>query len=124
MCGLFDGESGAWLKFLTHWALRAGLIMPGFALAGVRDKRLITGSLASSTMISLFLMLYTAVERGRRGQAVIQHRRRSGAMRGRRRRMLNAREHHARRVRRHLQVAARQRTPRRVSALALSRYAA
>jgi hypothetical protein len=122
VCGLFDGESGAWLKFLTHWALRAGLIMPGFALAGVRDKRLITGSLASSTMISLFLMLYTAVERGRRGQAVIQHRR-SGAMRGRRRRVLNASERRARRVRQHLQLAAKRRMPRRVSALALSRFA-
>jgi hypothetical protein len=43
--------------------------MPGLYIAGVRDKRIITGALAGSTLISLFLLTYTAVERGRRGKA-------------------------------------------------------
>jgi hypothetical protein len=46
--------------------------MPGLVVAGVRDKRLVTGALASSTLVSLFLLLYTAVERARKGEAVMQ----------------------------------------------------
>ena len=65
---MLDGEPGAWPKFIGHWLLRSALIMPGLVVAGVRDKRVFTGALASSTLVSLFLMLYTVVERGRRGQ--------------------------------------------------------
>jgi len=65
VCGVLDGAPGAWPKFLAHWMLRSALIMPGLAIAGVRDKRLITGALASSTLVSAFLTIYTLSERYR-----------------------------------------------------------
>jgi len=61
-CAVLDGEPGAIPRFLGHWLLRSALIMPGFALVGLRDKRLITGAFAGSTMISLFLVLHTALQ--------------------------------------------------------------
>jgi hypothetical protein len=112
VCGVFDGAPGAWPKFIGHWFLRSALILPGFAIAGLRDKRLITGSLASSTMISLFLMLFTAVERGRMGMPAIQRRRRkNNAMQGRQLR--------AHKIQRQLVLSARRRQARRVSSLAM-----
>jgi hypothetical protein len=65
---MFNGEPGAVPKVIGHWMLRSVLIMPGLALAGVRDKRLLTGALLSSTFVSLFLIAYTAFERNRRGR--------------------------------------------------------
>jgi hypothetical protein len=59
---------------LGHWLLRSALIMPGLVIGGVRDKRIIPASLASSTMVSLFLMLYTVVERGRKGDFAARRR--------------------------------------------------
>jgi len=64
---VFDGEPGAWPKFISHWLLRSVLIMPGLVIGGIRDRRIIPAALASSTFVSLFLVFYTAVERGRRG---------------------------------------------------------
>lgn len=66
---MLDGAPGAWPKFIGHWFLRSALIMPGLAIAGVRDKRLITASLLSSTLVSLFLVMYTVTERGRKGMS-------------------------------------------------------
>jgi len=40
-------------------------MMPGLYIAGIRDKRLVTGALAGSTLITLFLLTFTAVQRGR-----------------------------------------------------------
>jgi hypothetical protein len=68
-----------------HWALRSVLIMPGYAMAGVRGKQLVIGALGGSTMISLFLMLYTAAMRGKHGKQLA----------GRHRRALAARRQHA-----------------------------
>jgi hypothetical protein len=62
---VLDGAPGGWPKFMGHWLLRGALIMPGLVIGGVRDKRVIPAALASSTMISLFLIFYTVVERGR-----------------------------------------------------------
>jgi hypothetical protein len=64
---VFDGEPGGWPKFISHWLLRSVLIMPGLVIGGIRDRRIIPAALASSTFVSLFLVFYTAVERGRRG---------------------------------------------------------
>jgi hypothetical protein len=74
VCGVLDGAPGAWPKFIGHWFLRSALIMPGLAIAGVRDKRLITASLLSSTLVSLFLVMYTVTERGRKGMSWKRHR--------------------------------------------------
>jgi len=63
---MFNGEPGAIPKVIGHWMLRSALIMPGLALAGVRDYRLVTSALLSSTFVSGFLILYTAFERNRR----------------------------------------------------------
>lgn len=63
---MFNGEPGAVPKVIGHWMLRSALIMPGLALAGVRDRRLVTGALLSSTFVSLFLIAYTAFERNRK----------------------------------------------------------
>lgn len=65
---MFNGEPGAVPKVIGHWMLRSALMMPGLALAGVRDKRLVTGALLSSTFVSLFLIAYTGFERSRRGR--------------------------------------------------------
>lgn len=80
--------------------LRSALIMPGLVIAGIRDKRLITGALASSTLVSLFLVLYTVTERGRKGMkwGRTRHRHRNG---------LAARRQHALAVRRRRAAAAR-----------------
>jgi len=62
--------------------------MPGLVIGGVRDKRVIPAALASSTMVSIFLLLFTAVERGRRGVYSKDHQlraRRAKQLRGRRR---------------------------------------
>jgi hypothetical protein len=53
---------GSVVRFLGHWILRSALIVPGFALVGLRDKRLVTGSLAASAGISMFLLIYSAME--------------------------------------------------------------
>ena len=59
--------------------------MPGYAMAGVRGKQLVVGALGSSTMISLFLMLYTAYMRGRQGSREVSGRARQRAIGNRRR---------------------------------------
>jgi hypothetical protein len=48
--------------------------MPGLAIGGVRDRRILPAALASSTFVSLFLMLFTIVERGRTDQRQRRHR--------------------------------------------------
>jgi hypothetical protein len=68
VCQVLDGEPGGIPKFVGHWLLRSALMMPGLALAGIRDKRLVTGALFSSTFVSLFLVAYTAFERQRKGR--------------------------------------------------------
>jgi len=74
---MFNGEPGAVPKVIGHWMLRSALMMPGLALAGVRDKRLITGALLSSSFVSLFLIAYTAFERSRRRKRALRGRMRS-----------------------------------------------
>jgi hypothetical protein len=99
VCGVLDGAPGAWPKFLAHWLLRSALIMPGLAIAGVRDKRLITGALASSTLVSAFLTIYTLSERSRarrrRSRSNGFAARQQHAFAIRKRRALAARKHHA-----------------------------
>lgn len=63
---MLDGDPEGIPKFIGHWMLRSALIMPGLAIAGVRDRRLVTASIVSSTFVSLFLVTYTAFERKRR----------------------------------------------------------
>jgi hypothetical protein len=60
-CNLLNGADGAVPSFLGHWILRGALIAPGLALAGVRGRQLVIGSIASSSMISMFLLAYTAI---------------------------------------------------------------
>jgi hypothetical protein len=48
--------------------------MPGLAIGGVRDRRILPAALASSTFVSLFLILFTIVERGRADQRQRRHR--------------------------------------------------
>lgn len=70
---MLNGEPGAVPKVIGHWMLRSVLMMPGLALAGVRDKRLITGALLSSSFVSLFLIGYTAFERQRKSRHKRSH---------------------------------------------------
>jgi hypothetical protein len=80
---MFNGEPGAVPKVIGHWMLRAGLMMPGLALAGVRDRRLVTGALLSSSFVSLFLITYTAFERARhKRRQMLAARRRRGHLAG------------------------------------------
>lgn len=80
---MFNGEPGAVPKVIGHWMLRSALIMPGLALAGVRDKRLVTGALLSSTFVSLFLIGYTAFERNRKSRRKRSHALGRGRLAGR-----------------------------------------
>jgi hypothetical protein len=80
---MFNGEPGTVPKVIGHWMLRSALIMPGLALAGVRDKRLVTGALLSSTFVSLFLIAYTAFERRRPGRRKRSHALGRGRLAGR-----------------------------------------
>jgi hypothetical protein len=104
---VLDGAPGAWPKFIGHWLLRSALIMPGLVIGGVRDKRIIPAALASSTFVSLFLMLFTVVERGRRGN--LRGRRARGHLRGHAQRKLTAdqRSHLALRAARRKRAAQR-----------------
>ena len=54
-----NGDLTAPAEFIGWTTLRALLIMPGFALVGVRGKPLIFGALLSSTMISTFALYRT-----------------------------------------------------------------
>ena len=60
---LVDGERGAVLRFAGLTLLRALLIAPGIALAGVRGQRLILGSLAGSGFISMAAVGYAFVSK-------------------------------------------------------------
>jgi hypothetical protein len=48
--------------------------MPGLAIGGVRDRRILPAALASSTFVSLFLLFFTIVERSRADQRQRRHR--------------------------------------------------
>lgn len=56
-----DGERGAVLRFTGLTVLRALLIAPGIAVAGVRGKQLVYGSLAGSALISVAAVGYALV---------------------------------------------------------------
>lgn len=60
---LVDGERGAVLRFTGLTLLRALLIAPGVALAGVRGQKLILGSLAGSAVISVAAVGYAFVSK-------------------------------------------------------------
>jgi len=83
-CNLLNGADGAVPSFLGHWVLRGVLIAPGLALAGVRGRPLWVGALASSTMISAFLLLYTGVTKDVTTRGLGGRRRRFRAARGHR----------------------------------------
>lgn len=54
-----NGEDGGFAKIISSTLLRALLIAPGLALGGVREpKKVIIASLASSLMISTFILVY------------------------------------------------------------------
>ena len=76
VCAVLDRKPGGWPKFLAHWFLRGVLIVPGLAIAGVRDKRLIYAPLVSSTFISLFLVSFTLYKRSRKRNGLALARRR------------------------------------------------
>lgn len=60
---LLNGEEGGIAKFAASTVLRSILIMPGLLLGGVREpKKIVMGSLISSTMISSFVLLYLAAK--------------------------------------------------------------
>jgi len=60
---IVDGEPGSIVRFAGLTILRALLIAPGVALAGVRGKQLILGSLAGSGLISLAAVGYCFVSK-------------------------------------------------------------
>jgi len=56
---IVNGDLTAPAEFIGWTTLRALLIMPGYALVGLRGKPLIVGALLSSTMISTFALYRT-----------------------------------------------------------------
>jgi hypothetical protein len=81
VCDVLTGKPGGIPKLAGHWLLRSALMMPGLYIAGVRDKRLITGALAGSTLITFFLVAFTAVQQSRLKRAA------NRSVNGRRRRL-------------------------------------
>lgn len=57
------GQSGALLRFVGFTLLRSLLIAPGIAIAGIRGKQLLWGSLAASGAISAASLGYAYVSR-------------------------------------------------------------
>lgn len=55
---VLGGEPGAIIRFGALTILRSLLVAPGLAIAGIRGKPLLYGSLASSGMISAFAIAY------------------------------------------------------------------
>lgn len=53
-----DGRPWGWTKVVCATGLRAGLLVPGLAIAGVRGKQLVLGAALSSTCITAFLFLF------------------------------------------------------------------
>lgn len=67
--GALTGEPGALLRFSALTALRSLIIAPGLAVAGVRGKQLLFGSLASSITISVSALIYAAAIAAKTKQA-------------------------------------------------------
>jgi hypothetical protein len=55
---VINGDGGAIVRFVGFTLLRALLIAPGIALAGIRGKQLVYGSLAASGAISAVSLGY------------------------------------------------------------------
>lgn len=53
-----NGDKGSMLKFAGLTILRSLLIAPGMAIAGVRGKQLLWGSLAASGFVSMSALVY------------------------------------------------------------------
>lgn len=67
-----NGEDGGFAKIISSTLLRALLIAPGLALGGVREpKKVIIASLASSVMISTFILVYLGVQAGSQPTAAL-----------------------------------------------------
>lgn len=60
---LLNGEPGGWWKFTSSTILRSILIAPGLIIGGVRKpSQILVGSLASSMLISTFIITYLAFD--------------------------------------------------------------
>jgi len=53
---VLSGDASAPMELAGWTALRAMLIAPGLALAGIRGRQLVIGSLAASSMVSIFAL--------------------------------------------------------------------
>lgn len=65
VAAVIEGEPGGWPKVITGTIKRSVFIAPGLALAGIRGKQLVLGSIYSSVVVTAWLFgLYLARKKG------------------------------------------------------------
>lgn len=63
VAAVYEGEPGSWAKVATATAMRAFFICPGLAIAGVRGRQLVYGSLLGSCGITAALFALYGLKR-------------------------------------------------------------
>lgn len=63
VAAVYEGDPAGWAKVATATALRAIFVAPGLAVAGIRGRKLLVGSLAASAGITTALFLLYGLKR-------------------------------------------------------------
>jgi hypothetical protein len=63
VAAVYEGDPSGWPKVVTATALRTGFVLPGLALAGIRGRQLLLGSLLGSVGITAALFILYGVKR-------------------------------------------------------------
>lgn len=63
VASVYEGDPGAWPRVVTATAMRAFFVAPGLAVAGIRGKKLLVGSLAGSVGITAALFALYGLKR-------------------------------------------------------------
>ena len=64
VAAVLEGEPGGWWKVAKATALRAVFVAPGVAVAGLRGRKLVLGSLLGSVGITIALFALYGAQRG------------------------------------------------------------
>lgn len=63
VASVYEGDPGGWPKVATATLLRAFFVMPGLALAGIRGRKLVLGSIGGSVGITAALFALYGLKR-------------------------------------------------------------
>lgn len=62
---VLEGKAGAWPRVAGLTAWRAVIMSPGLWVAGVRGRKLVLGSVLGAAAITVYLLGYYGIARGR-----------------------------------------------------------